>query len=305
MSSPYCDLDFLVGGGRGCRLSLPPLSPEGGRRGGGCRLSLPLVYLFAPPPSPRPPFPSGEGETFYFISPGAGAPGTLHLTACGTYRTCQAGTRRGACLLCRPPTCLTFFLPPSPQPPSPAGKGRPRLAFMQGASPLASPGLNPGGTERCHITRAGGGLVRLGCRLSLAVPESAGVACLCLSPAPVPLVLILPPSPQPPSRRGRGRLLVYFAGGFAPGIPCIKPPAALTEPAKQVPGAGRVRGSRAKSTGSAFLLAVPAAKERGDRGRWNYPSQATAAFEMVLSPGAGRANAARVQAGFKTHSRSG
>ena len=38
-------------------------------------------------------------------------------------------------------------------------------------------------------------------------------------------------------------------------------------------------------------MAVPAAKERGDRGRWNYPSHATAAFEMVLSPGADRASA--------------
>ena len=41
---------------------------------------------------------------------------------------------------------------------------------------------------------------------------------------------------------------------------------------------------------------MAAAKERGDRGRWNYPSQATAAFEMVLSPGAGIASAAQGQA---------
>ena len=97
---------------------------------------------------------------------------------------------------------------------------------MQGASPLASPGLNPGGTGAGGVSRAGGGV----------------------------------PSESP---------------------------------------------TRRKTDRTAILLAVPAAKERGDRGRWNYPSQATAAFEMVLSPGAGRANAARVQAGFKTHSRSG
>ena len=48
----------------------------------------------------------------------------------------------------------------------------------------------------------------------------------------------------------------------------------------------------AKTIGSGSLLAVPAAKERGDRGRWTYPSQATAAFEMILSPGAGIASAA-------------
>ena len=52
---------------------------------------------------------------------------------------------------------------------------------------------------------------------------------------------------------------------------------------------------RRKSDRTAFLWAEPAAKERGDRGRWNYPSHATAAFETVLSPGAGRTSAAGVQ----------
>ena len=45
---------------------------------------------------------------------------------------------------------------------------------------------------------------------------------------------------------------------------------------------------RCKTDRTAFLLAVPAAKERGDRGR------GTSAFEMVLSPGAGRASAGGV-----------
>ncbi len=84
---------------------------------------------------------------------------------------------------------------------------------MQGASPLASPGLNPRGTGAGGVSRAGGGV----------------------------------PSESP---------------------------------------------TRRKTDRTAFLLAVPAAKERGDRGRWNYPSHATAAFEMVLSPGADRASAA-------------
>ena len=62
----------------------------------------------------------------------------------------------------------------------------------------------------------------------------------------------------------------------------------------QVPGGGVPSASpvRRKTDRIAFPWAVPAAKERGDRGRWNYPSQATAAFEMVLSPGAGRTSAA-------------
>ena len=59
---------------------------------------------------------------------------------------------------------------------------------------------------------------------------------------------------------------------------------------------------RCRTDRSPFLRAVPAAKERGDRGRWNYPSQATAAFEMVLSPGAGRVSAAGVQPPCGHHS---
>ena len=44
------------------------------------------------------------------------------------------------------PFTLASILPPSPRPPSPPGKGETKGYFMQGASPLASPGLNPGGT---------------------------------------------------------------------------------------------------------------------------------------------------------------
>ena len=93
-----------------------------------------------------------------------------------------------------------------------------------------------------------------------------------------------PPDPLP--RRGRGRFFSLFRRGLRPRHPCIKPFAALTELAKQVPG-GRNPRFAAKTTGSGSLRAVPAAKERGDRGR------GTSAFEMVLSPGAGIASAAQ------------
>ena len=51
--------------------------------------------------------------------------------------------------------CLWFALsPPSPRPPSPPGKGEIFCFLMQGAKPLASPGLNPGGTGAgARITR--------------------------------------------------------------------------------------------------------------------------------------------------------
>ena len=125
-----------------------------------CQPCLSLAFL---PPIPPTPFPDGEGGAPKFISPGASPPAPLHLTACGTHRACQAGTRSGAL-------------------------------------PLA--------------------------------------------------------------RRGCG------------GVPI---------PCEGVPSASPVRR---KTDRTAILLAVPAAKERGDRGR------GTSAFEMVLSPGAGRASAA-------------
>ena len=44
------------------------------------------------------------------------------------------------------------FCPLSPRPPSPAGKGETYSFLMQGASPLASLGLNPGGTgSTCRL----------------------------------------------------------------------------------------------------------------------------------------------------------
>ena len=73
-------------------------------------------------------------------------------------------TRRGACLLCRLPTlplwcprgacrfrspvnpAFSLLFRPYPPSPLPGGKGVDYRLFLQGASPLASLGLNPGGT---------------------------------------------------------------------------------------------------------------------------------------------------------------
>ena len=119
---------------------------------------------------------------------------------------------------------------------------------------------------------------------------------LSLSPACLfTLAYFLPPSPQPPSRREGGNITLFRRG--------LPPPAPLqpggTRHWLSLPSRYPVQGEpevRRKNDRTAFLLAVPAAKERGDRGRWNYPSQATAAFEMVLSPGAGQTSAAGGQA---------
>ena len=59
---------------------------------------------------------------------------------------CRCGVRRGACPLCRLSALpLVCFLSPIPPTPFPAGRGRFFSFLMQGASPLASPRLNPRG----------------------------------------------------------------------------------------------------------------------------------------------------------------
>ena len=85
------------------------------------------------------------------------------------------------------------------------------------------------------------------------------------------LAYFLPPSPRPPSPPGKGEIKGYFMQGASP----------LASPGLYPGGTGSTKGF-CLSTG-----AVPVAKERGDRGR------GTSAFEMVLSPGAGRASAAQ------------
>ena len=94
---------------------------------------------------------------------------------------------------------------------------------MQGASPLASPGLD-----------------RLRHWLTLSLWHPAGVL-LSLSPAyPAFSLLSCPPFPQPPSPVGKGETLGYFyARGFAPCIPKAGRGTALAVPAVQVPRWGR------------------------------------------------------------------
>ena len=110
------------------------------------------------------------------------------------------------------------FFAPIPPTPFPAGRGRLLVFLCKGLRPLHPRGLNPGGTgEGWRLTRPEGGTMAL----------VAG-----LFPT---LAVLLPPSPLPPFPAGRGRLLVYFAGGWRPRHPCIKPFAALTAPAYWYP----------------------------------------------------------------------
>ena len=110
-----------------------------------CQPCLSLAFL---PPIPPTPFPSGEGGAPKFIPPGASPPAPLHLTACGTHRACQAGTRRGACPVGRLlPLPLSFFSAPYPPSPLPRrGRGSPRLFHARGFAPCI-----PGAEPRRHL----------------------------------------------------------------------------------------------------------------------------------------------------------
>ena len=195
----------------------------------------------------------------------------------GLLRRCRRGGRwrrpAGACFLCCLPTLpLVFVCPPIPPTPFPGGDGGDQSLFRRGLRPR----------HPCTETLA-----------ALTDPARTGARrgdLPSLLPAhPAFSLLYRPHPPPPPAPPGTGGTQSLLRRGLRPGHPCTEPLAALTAPAIQVP-CEREPAARCKNDGNAFLWTMPAAKERGDRGR------GTSAFEMVLSPGAGIASAARGQA---------
>ena len=103
---------------------------------------------FSCPLFPRPPSPAGKGEIFSLLCWGL-RPRHLGLNLRGTgvgACPCAVG---GLPLPRRLGVLLVLLLPPIPptalaERSSPAGKGEIYSYLMQGAPPLASPGLEPG-----------------------------------------------------------------------------------------------------------------------------------------------------------------
>ena len=164
---------------------LPSLPPA--------NLAFSLIYC-PHPPNPRPR--RGRGRLLVFLCKGLRPLHPRGWMGRGTGSTCVSGTLRVACPICRlPPLTLVLILPPSPQPPSPPGKGETFSFLMQGAPPLASPGLD--GTRHWLDLR-------------LAVP--GGGACpICRLP---PLPLALPFAPIPPTRARRALFPSGEGGDF-------------------------------------------------------------------------------------------
>ena len=223
--------------------ALPPANPA-------------ISLLFRPSPSPLP---GGKGEIFCFLmqgasplaSPGLNPRDTGSPCRCGKLngglpRRCRRGGRQrypaGGCarfVACLP--CLNLLSCPYPPSPLPGGKGVTIGYFLQGAAPLAFPGLNPRGTgSPCRCGKLNGGLASaLPARRASAVPgggRACFAACLpCHCGArggrvgfgrllTLPLDFFSAPIPPPPLPRwGRGRFLLSYARGCAPCIPGAEP----------------------------------------------------------------------------------
>ena len=97
------------------------------------------AFAFFSAPYPPTPFPGGEGGDFYFISPGATAPGTPAAEP-GRKNAVLAG---GLGFLVAGFTCrISAFLPPSPRPPS-RREGGDFLFVSPGATAPGTPAAEP------------------------------------------------------------------------------------------------------------------------------------------------------------------
>ena len=109
-------------------------------------------------------------------------------------------------------------MPPSPRPPSPPGKGEIKGYFMQGASPLASPGLN--GTRHWLNLRSRHPAGAYPRRWWLDQPLRCLTGGLpCLPPANPAFSLLSCPHPPAPLPGGEGGNQGYFMQGAPPPAP--------------------------------------------------------------------------------------
>ena len=178
----------------------------------------------------------------------------------GAYILCRLPTppcrySEGAFLLgCLPPLSLAYFLAPIPPTPFPAGRGKPRLFHARGFAPCI-PGA---GRDAALGLLVESGLWRGACPggtgawWALMRPARGLLSCLPAKPAFSFLSCPHPPDPLP--LRGRGRLRLSHARGFAPCIPGAGWDAALG----LLVESGLRRGACPGGTGAWWALMRPA-----------------------------------------------
>ena len=192
--------------------------------GGGLAFLSPAYPAFSLLPCPLSPnpFPNGEGEIYGYFMQGApplASPAFNRLRHLQTFSNMNpaeglpgwspadlAAVVPDGGLAFLSPAYPAFSLLPYPHPPAPFpdGEGGDQGYFMQGAPPLASPGLSPSGAGSRDEPLAQRGLARLvACQ-----PYRCGArrgACFFCRPPTLPLACF--PAPYPPiplPRRGRG-----------------------------------------------------------------------------------------------------
>ena len=180
-----------------------------------------------------------------------------------------SGTRRGSLPALSPanPAFSLLFRP------YPGGKGVTIGYFMQGAAPLASPGLNPRGTgSPCRCGKLNGGACP-------SVVGAAGVsgtqrgACRFWSPANPAFRFLFCPYPPSPLPGGKGVTIGYFMQGAAPRASPGLNPRGTGSPCHcgklnggACPGVAGAAGVSDTRRGACLLCRLPALPLRCPRG---------------------------------------
>ena len=205
--------------------------------GGRGVLPSPAFPFFSAPYPPAPLPRRGRGRFLVYFA-GGFAPGTPAFNRLRHLQSLPSRCPAGACPVGRLPTLpFAFFFPPIPPTPFPDGEGGDQGYFMQGASPLASPRLNPWlpqkrqeavPHEQCRQPRRGGtggdGTIRRTRRRRLRWSSPPGQieqvprgACfLCCLPTLPSVYFFCPLFPRPPSPVGKGEPKVISCKGLRP-----------------------------------------------------------------------------------------
>ena len=169
------------------------------------------------PPSPQPPS-RREGGRFLVYFAGGFAPGTPAFNRLRHVQPLPCRCPAGVCLLCRLlPPAFIFFPAPIPRPPSPPGKGEPKVISCKGLRPL-----HPRAEPSAAREKRGEPYARQG-------------ACLSCRPPPLTLVCFFAPIPPTPFPAGRGSPKLFHARGSAPCIPGAEPTVRRQSDRKQFP----------------------------------------------------------------------